>query len=414
MKTAKPTDWNTEPLPDKHVTLDLQLTYSKKDKQKIVKGLIPKVMEDKWFVYFDGGALHFHRSWTGFCVYRVYAHESGELFVLTHVDVNRETSQYQQTDDEFDRRMVSYLVDVLLLRKPARYPSNDNSEEQAIKIWTSVGKAIFAVETEESTDSDFVRIIPAQRYVGYPAPLHRPYAFYADAASLLGRTIADSYSLVKGLGLPNLETGKKHCSPFIWNDFNFTRGDYDTPLADIKVRNKAVMFEDMPIKKLEQANYVVLRISRAAAIRNLDVFPATWRALSYIVSDPKRMQAHPLTWSMNPEQYASARIHALFKEIQAGSKEGLLSLNSSKDALGLTDLDRLPEKSEEQEYYAYLSKDSGFTNSIVDLFGISSRCWHGCGYLGSPGHPLCRFFLLRNEITPELKISVMKGSEVLS
>jgi hypothetical protein len=414
MKTAKSTDWNTEALPDKHVTLDLQLSYSKKDQQKIVKGLVPKVMEDKWFVYFDGGVLNFHRSWTGFCVYRVYAHDSGEMFTLTHADVNREQSQYKETNDEIDRQMISYLIDVLLLRKPARFPYNNSNDEQSLKIWSSVGKALFAVEAEEASVLDFVRIIPAQRYVGYPAPLHRPYAFYADAASLLGRTIAESYSLVKGLGLPNLETGNKHCSPFIWNDFDYTRGDYDTPLADIKVRKTAVMLEGMPIKKLEQTNFVVLRTSRAAAIRDLDVFPATWRALSYIVSDPRRMGVHPLTWGMSPEQFASARIHALFKEVQAGSKEGLLALNNSKEMLGLTDLERLPQKNEEFDYYTYLSKDSGLTNNIVDLFGISSRCWHGCGYLGSPGNPLCRFFLLRNIITSGINISVMSGKDILN
>lgn len=159
---------------------------------------------------------------------------------------------------------------------------------------------------------------------------------------------------------------------------------------------------------------MVLRISRASAIRDLDVFPATWRALSYIVSDPRRMRAHPLTWDISPEQYASARIHALFKEVQADSKEGLLALNNSKEMLGLTDLEHLPQKDEEFKYYTYLSKNSGFTNNIVELFGISSRCWHGCGYLGSPGNPLCRFFLLRNIITSDINISVMSGKDILN
>ena len=61
--------------------------------------------------------------------------------------------------------------------------------------------------------------------------------------------------------------------------------------------------------------------------------------------------------------------------------------------------------------YHYLSVDSGFTNEIVDLFGISHRCWHGCGYLGWPGFPLCRFFLLRNKFTPDIKLSVLGGRE---
>lgn len=412
MKVANPQDWKTEPLPDKHVTIDLHLSYSKKERQKIVKGLIPEQMEDKWFVYFDQGVLNFHRSWTGFCVYRVYSRDDGNTFILTHADVNRDVEQYKEVNDELDRQMISYLIDLLLLQKSARFPYSDGSEEDVIKIWSSVGKATFSVKPDDSS-TDFVRIIPTQRYVGFPAPSHRPYAFYADAASLKGRTIADCYSLVKGLGLPPMECGNKHCSPYIGSGWDSAVGDYDAPLADIKAKGKKnVIFEELPLKKLEKVKYVVLRVSRSDAVPELDVFPATWCALSYIVSDPKRMGARQAGWDMNLREYASASIHALFKEVQAGSDKGLLALTESKDSLGLNDLDRLRGKEEEFEYYSYLSRDSVFTNKIVELFGISSRCWHGCGYLGVPGKPICRFFLLRNKITPDIKVSVMSGKNV--
>jgi len=95
-----------------------------------------------------------------------------------------------------------------------------------------------------------------------------------------------------------------------------------------------------------------------------------------------------------------------------GNKKNLLALNESKKRLGLTDLDLVPGWKEEIEYYGYLSKDSLFTDQIVRLFGISCRCWHGCGYLGKPGQPICRFFLLRNKITPNIKISVLKGKDI--
>jgi hypothetical protein len=29
------------------------------------KGLIPRAMEDKWYIYFENDCLYFHRSWTG-------------------------------------------------------------------------------------------------------------------------------------------------------------------------------------------------------------------------------------------------------------------------------------------------------------------------------------------------------------
>ena len=66
MKIAKQPDWKTEPLPDNHITISLNLTYSKYDQQKIIAGIIPEEIDDKWFVYFDKDILSFHRSSTGF------------------------------------------------------------------------------------------------------------------------------------------------------------------------------------------------------------------------------------------------------------------------------------------------------------------------------------------------------------
>ena len=414
MKTAGPQDWNTEALPDKHVTIDLHLVYSKIDRQKIFRGLIPNVMEEKWFVYYYQECLNFHRSWTGYCIYRVHCRDEGNKFYLTHAEVNREKEQYIETDDEIDRRMISYLIDVLLLGKPAVFPSGSGKEEDVIKIWSSIGKAMFTAKAEENPSTDFVRIIPVQRFVGFPASPYRPYAFYADAASLKDKTIADCYSLVHGLRLPPLEPAEKYCTPFLGSQWNYANGGYDNPLADIIVkRKKSIIFEDLPLKKLGKAKFVVLRVSRSDAVRDLDVFPATWRALSFIVSDPKRMGARQLGWDMELTEYASARIHALFKEVQVGSKEGLLASTETKSSLGLNDLEQLPGNEDEHQYYAYLSRDSGFTNRIVELFGISCRCWHGCGYIGSIGNPICRFYLLRNKIIPDLKFSIMKGTDIL-
>ena len=409
MKITGPQDWKTEPLPVKHVTLDLHLTYSNIESLNIIKGLIPTVMEEKWFVYYDQGVLNFHRSWTGFCVYRAYCNDEGGTFVITHADVNRDTAQYKETNDDIDRQMIAYLIDVLLLQKPAHYPCADGGEDDALKIWSSVGKALFTAKAAEDPSTDFIRIIPAQRFVGLPVSPHRPYAFYADAASLKDRTIADCYSLVNGLRLPPMEPADKYCNPFLGRWWN----DYDSPFTDIKIRKKnRIISEELPLKKLEKAKFVILRVSRSDAVRELDVFPATWRALSYIVSDPKRMGVRQPGQGMRLSEYASASIHALFKEVQTDNERGLLALVESKENLGLCDLECLPSREEEHEYYNYLSRDSAFTNNIIELFGLSCRCWFGCGYIGSYGKPLCRFYLLQNKMTPEINVSVMSGKDL--
>ncbi len=259
---------------------------------------------------------------------------------------------------------------------------------------------------------DFVRIVPAQRFTGTPAPSHRPYAFYADAFSLHGRTIADCYRLVKGLNLPP-KAGyyQKECrTPFAWDALS-TR-DSDSPLAKIRVSPSGELrYAETPEAWLEQTEYVILCVSLADAQAELDPFPATWRALAYIVSDPSRMAFQELRWNMPPAEFASARIHALFRNAHRGTERALLASRSSKKELGLCEFDKLPTREEELEYYNYLSMDSLLTDEIVELFGISHRCWHGCGYLGWPGFPVCRFFLLRNRLPAVVKMLVLDGRQ---
>lgn len=416
MKTAKQKDWKTEPFPSKHITVTLDLHFTQKEMQKIKRGFVPEQMEEKWFVFHEQDILYFHRSWTGFCIYKVYFRIEGKNHVATHADVNRDVEQYKQTDNTHDQQLIPYLINVLLLHKPCNFINTTIQPEQnAVYEWGIEGRAMLGDNPENKPDirneedMDFVRIIPAQRFTGLPAPAHRPYSFYADSESLDGLTLAECYSLVNGLSLPPKEGywQKENRTPYAWT---LDQGDIDAPLAKISIFRKGnINFEAYPRKWIEDSRYVVLRVRRSVALRELDAFPATWRALSYIISDPGRMGARLPSWDMEITEYASARIHALFCEVKERSGGELLALKRSKESLGLTDLNRLPEPAEELEYYHYLSEDSLLTNKIVELFGISHRCWHGCGYLGWPGSPLCRFFLLRNQIISGIRVSIMGG-----
>ena len=259
---------------------------------------------------------------------------------------------------------------------------------------------------------DFVRIVPAQRFTGTAAPAHRPYAFYADAFSLHGRTIAECYRLVKGLNMPPkaVYQQKEIRTPFARDAF--PARDPDSPLAEVRILPGGKLnYDEYPLDRLEQTRFVVLGVSLADAEAELDPFPATWRALAYIVSDPSRMAFQELGWGMPPTEFASARIHALFRDAHRDSGRELLASRASREELGLSDFDRLPTREEELEYYHYLSVDSPLTNEIVELFGVSHRCWHGCGYLGLPGFPICRFFLLQNRLPAVVRVLVLDGCE---
>ena len=83
--------------------------------ESIRAGHIPEFMEDKWFIYWQDDKLFFHRSWTGFCIYVVHFAVEGEAGRMVRAEVNRDYEQYQLVDDEEDARMISGLIDSLLL-----------------------------------------------------------------------------------------------------------------------------------------------------------------------------------------------------------------------------------------------------------------------------------------------------------
>jgi len=111
--------------------------------RKIRAGLLPQQMEDKWFIFWERDALHFHRSWTGHCIYVARFIKDRDSCVMIEADVNRDLQQWTKTCDERDAEMVSYLIDVLLLRQHAVMPRDDPSiEKRVLREWGLVGRAM--------------------------------------------------------------------------------------------------------------------------------------------------------------------------------------------------------------------------------------------------------------------------------
>ena len=71
MRTAVPSAWKTKDLPARRASVTLDRVFSREEMDHIRQGMIPEVMEDKWFIYWKDDALFFPRSWTGFCIYVV-------------------------------------------------------------------------------------------------------------------------------------------------------------------------------------------------------------------------------------------------------------------------------------------------------------------------------------------------------
>ena len=104
---ARRDDWKTEPMPMQNETFVLNRSFSGEEMDVLRCGHIPQAMEDKWFWYMEGATLWAHRSWTGYCIYRIDFNEDHAHTVT----VNRDPDQYACTSIEEDRESLNKLLD---------------------------------------------------------------------------------------------------------------------------------------------------------------------------------------------------------------------------------------------------------------------------------------------------------------
>ena len=97
------------------VELPYAAHFDEKDFERLKRGLIPKQMEDKWFVYFEDNTLFFHRSWTGKAVYQVKFEPRERGATVNAAFVNQE---YAAGDLEpYASTLASLISNSLLVRK---------------------------------------------------------------------------------------------------------------------------------------------------------------------------------------------------------------------------------------------------------------------------------------------------------
>ncbi len=109
-------------MPERQAQLAFLSQYTAAEAERIHSGLVPAQMEDKWFVFMEEGQLHLHRSWSGYCMFRVLLEPWGEGLRVAEAWVNRDPEQYSGTDDVYDVALLAYLIDRLLLGRHPPFP----------------------------------------------------------------------------------------------------------------------------------------------------------------------------------------------------------------------------------------------------------------------------------------------------
>jgi hypothetical protein len=110
------------PLPRLRVRIPFERNFTETEFLRLKQGIEPQSMEERWHIFFKDPWLHFVRSWTGFCVYRVRVEKRGEVYRIVKAIASRDSRQYGVTDPQQDVEMLCSLIDHLLLGWEQRSP----------------------------------------------------------------------------------------------------------------------------------------------------------------------------------------------------------------------------------------------------------------------------------------------------
>ena len=115
---AKKSDFpHTKSMSDKNKTVELNVGYSDEQMKKIKFGMVPRDMDDRWFIYYaeDEETLYLHRSWSGLCVYMVKFKKVDSSFAAVNAVVNEDPEEYRCGDNAEEKMKCLDLIDTLLL-----------------------------------------------------------------------------------------------------------------------------------------------------------------------------------------------------------------------------------------------------------------------------------------------------------
>lgn len=153
-KIATKTVWQNHPI-DNPKRIDIDLQFTDKQFSKLSRGIIPQQMEDKWFIYFENDWLYFHRSWTGFGIYKAKLNKEKEGYSIKEFWAERNLEKYGNEDDKTDIENISFLIARGLLGIDVnQIYSNRNikSETDTIKGWSNFGNMLFTNQGLDYSD----------------------------------------------------------------------------------------------------------------------------------------------------------------------------------------------------------------------------------------------------------------------
>jgi hypothetical protein len=110
----KPEDWAITGMPDTYAEAYVDRHLSEIEYHALIQGFSPRDMDDRWLMYLKDDWLYLHRSWTGFCIFKVKLQSIGNEFRLTNLQINRNYTQYKSTNIEADKNELNSVLNTLI------------------------------------------------------------------------------------------------------------------------------------------------------------------------------------------------------------------------------------------------------------------------------------------------------------
>jgi len=144
-ETATKETWKNIPI-DNPKRIDIDLLFTEKQFSKLKNGLIPQQMEDKWFIYYENEWLYFHRSWTGYGIYKTKLDKITDGYTIKEFWAERNQEKYKNEDDNTDIETFSFLIARGLLGIDVNHiysSRNIQTETDDLKGWSNFGNMLF-------------------------------------------------------------------------------------------------------------------------------------------------------------------------------------------------------------------------------------------------------------------------------
>ena len=118
---ARASDWTCEPFMS-GVPVPCSLSFTREELERVQAGLLPRAMEDKWFIYYEAPFLFLHRSWTGQPIYRLTLaeHEGGAS--IEEALWSSEAATDNDAEKAYHALLIDFLVSNLMLGKTKPFP----------------------------------------------------------------------------------------------------------------------------------------------------------------------------------------------------------------------------------------------------------------------------------------------------